>query len=89
MIKVTRGKAIVKGNMSEILAEYSTATKGIINAFVKNGIDREAAVDMVKKANNIGTMTSEEIDKKVKEEVTRLLSSVVESLNGKEGEENE
>lgn len=81
MIKTKNGKVDLKGIGPELLADYSTITKPLIEAIGKFEGSEEFGRQAVEHAYKLGTMSEEEIRKEAKEKVAKLLSELVEKLN--------
>lgn len=86
MIKSKDGKGTIKGRPTTLLADYSSITKGLVEALVQNGVTEEEAREMVRYAHRIGLMTDEEIKKEVVEKTRMFLKDLVDKMN-KECEE--
>ena len=88
MIKTKDGKGTMKGHPTTLLADYSSITKGLVNALVQNGIPEECTKEMVKNAHRLGLMTDEEVKKEAAEKIGNLLKRVADKIQ-KEYEEEE
>lgn len=93
MIKSKDGKGTMKGRPITLLAEYSSITKGLVEALVQNGVTEEEAREMVRHAHRLGLMTDEDIKKEAAEKIGNLLKRVADkiqkSLEEEEVKDNE
>lgn len=89
MISCNRGELILKGDLSDLSADYSTITMKLIET-VSKSLGDEAAREYVKHAYEQGCLTREEVSKKVLEKLNSedfmgLLDKLMEEVFGKEG----
>ncbi len=63
MIKSNKGQVVIKGEIDEVFAEYSTLTKSFAKMLVENGGTEEQAKEDLKQAFELAFMTKEEIFK--------------------------
>lgn len=76
MIKTRNGKVRVKGELCEIMADYSLITGRLVKLFEKEGFSKDTAVEMVQDAHKHGLMTPMEIRKEIIEKIGKVLSEI-------------
>lgn len=81
MIKAKNGRVTFKGSQSELLTDYSTITAVLVDALLKQGLEREHALHLVSKAHNIGLMSKEEVEEEVRKITSKILKDIADSIN--------
>lgn len=80
MIKSKDGKGTMKGRPTTLLADYSSITKCLVEALVRNGVTEEEAREMVRYAHRLGLMTDEDIKKEAAEKTRILLNGLADKI---------
>ena len=82
MIKSKKERFRAKGNIPEIMAEYSIITTGVINTLVDSGFEREEAVKAVEESHRIGTLTKQELEKEVNTIIAETMMNIARKISG-------
>ena len=69
MIKAERGNVTIKGSRHELMADYSTIVKGIMDTLVNDGESKEEVLKELEFAFEMAQKSTEEI----KDEVVKIL----------------
>jgi DNA-binding ferritin-like protein (Dps family) len=95
MIKVKNGKAVLKGMTFELVKEYRTTTKAMIEMLKGNDFTKEQTKDILTKIVENAFLTEEEIKEKFEQDLNEFCKNIAETLfknlskEEKEGADNE
>ena len=76
MIKTKNGKTKIKGELCEIMADYSQITGRLVKLFEREGFSKDTAIEMVQDAHKHGLMPPIEIQKEIIEKIGKVLSEI-------------
>lgn len=88
MIKTKNGRTKVKGNSSELATNLAHATSGVIDAMT-DIMPRKMAVEIVKKAVEIGCMTGDERRAKAEQQADAFIDALRYAFEAKAGDVKE
>ena len=86
MIKANEGIVEIRGNVPDVMSEYSFLTNRL-HKVLKDGMDEENAKWMLEKAFKLALMDEDEMLNELKDSVSELLDFITGKLAKKEGEE--
>ena len=78
MIKVNNGDVRIKGNMPEIMADFSTITNAMYEMLIKEDFTEEDAKERLEEAFESGFLDAEELLKSALKELPDILEDLLE-----------
>ena len=88
MIKTQKGRTTLAGTIGDIASDFTCIVDSYKDALInKMGMTEEEAVKHIKECVEFGLMTKEELQKKVKEDVSEFLMKLCNALKNDAEEE--
>lgn len=73
MIKTKHGETHLEGDISGLMADYTTITKALVVAFTDSGMNEDEAWEKVKHAADTAKLSKEELKRKNFEKIMQML----------------
>jgi hypothetical protein len=87
MIKTKKGAVTLRGSVGELMADYMTVSKGVLQMLTDNGFAREDAIAEMENLQEHAFMTDEEIEAEMKRELAKMAKNIARILEEEKQDE--